>query len=78
MAEGVKGKLIGGKIVFEPTVLNFYLPVFTPTRNIEFTVKIFESKPNEVETEIAQHKIKSADFVKTFRSDATSVFREEA
>lgn len=47
MTEGVKGKLIGGRILFEQTALAFNLPVFTPTRNIEFTVKIFETKPNE-------------------------------
>lgn len=49
MSEGVKGKLIGGKIIFDPTFLNFYLPIYTPTRNIEFTVKVFEAKPNEAE-----------------------------
>ena len=49
MSEGVKGKLIGGKIIFDPTFLNFYLPIYTPPRNIEFTVKVFEAKPNEAE-----------------------------
>jgi hypothetical protein len=68
MAEAVKGKLIGGRILFEPTALSFYLPIFTPARNIEFTVKVFEAKPNEQEVEIAQHKIKSGDYIKTFRS----------
>jgi hypothetical protein len=76
MAEGVKGKLIGGRIVFEPTALAFYLPIFTPTRNIEFTLKVFETKPNEPEVEIGQHKIKSGDFIKAFRSEGTAAFRE--
>lgn len=49
MSEGVKGKLIGGRIVFESTILNFTLPVFSPTRNIEFTVKVLETRPNESE-----------------------------
>ncbi len=78
MSEGIKGKLIGGRIVFEQCLLNFYLPVYTPTRNIEFTVKVFETKPNEPEVEIAQHKIKSGDYIKNFKNDSNSVYREEA
>lgn len=78
MAEGLKAKLIGGRIVFEPVGLNFYLPIFTPSRNIEFTVKVYETKPNEQEVEIAQHKIKSGEYIKAFRSEGTAVFREEA
>jgi len=34
MTESIKGKLVGGKIIFDENVLNFYLPVFTPTKNI--------------------------------------------
>lgn len=34
MTEGIKGKLIGGRIVFEQTLLNFYLSIYTPSRNI--------------------------------------------
>lgn len=78
MAEGVKGKLIGGRVLFDPTALHFYLPIFTPARNIEFTLKVFEAKPNEQEVEIAQHKIKSGDYIKALRSEGTAVFREEA
>ncbi len=47
MAEPVKGKLVGGKILFDQHPLNFYLPLYSPTRNIEFTVKVLEAKPNE-------------------------------
>lgn len=47
MAEPIKGKLVGGKILFDENVLGFYLPVFTPTRNIEFAVKVYESKNGE-------------------------------
>jgi hypothetical protein len=77
MAEGIKGKLIGGRILFEQTLLNFYLPIFTPTRNIEFAVKVFEAKPNEQEVEIAALKIKSGDYIKNFKNDGLSVYREE-
>ena len=48
MSEGIKGKLIGGRIVFEQCLLNFYLPVYTPTRNIEFTVKVFDENGVDV------------------------------
>ena len=76
MAEGVRGKLIGGRIIFENTSLGFYLPIFTPSRNIEFTVKVLESKPNEQEVEIAQHKIKSGDHIKSLLNEGTAVFHE--
>ena len=76
MAEGVRGKLIRGRIIFENTSLSFYLPTFTPSRNIEFTVKVFETKPNEQEVEIAQHKIKSGDYIKSLRNEGTAVFHE--
>ena len=46
MVEPIKSKLVGGKIIFEKTILNFYLPLYSPTRNIEFTLKILETKPN--------------------------------
>ena len=46
MAEPIKGKLVRGKILFDRTVLNFYLPLYSPARNIEFTVKVLESRPN--------------------------------
>lgn len=78
MSEGVKGKLIGGKIIFDPTFLNFYLPIYTPTRNIEFTVKVFEAKPNEAEVQIAQLKLKSGDFVKAFRNESNSIYKQQA
>lgn len=74
MAEGLRGKLIGGKILFEQTALSFHLPIFSPARNIEFTVKVFEARPNEQEVEIAQHKIKSGDYIKLFRNEGTAVF----
>jgi hypothetical protein len=41
-------------------------------------VKVYETKPNEQEVEIAQHKIKSGDYIKAFRSEGTAVFHEEA
>lgn len=47
MSETIKGKLVGGKILFDQHPLNFYLPLYTPTRNIEFTVKVLETKLNE-------------------------------
>ena len=47
MAEGIKSKLVGGKIIFDKTILNFYLPLYSPARNIEFTVKVLETKPGE-------------------------------
>lgn len=47
MAEGIKGKLVGGKILFEPVFLYLSVPYFTPTKNIEFTIKIFEARPAE-------------------------------
>jgi hypothetical protein len=78
MAEGLRGKLIGGRIIFEQTALNFYLPLFSPARNIEFTVKVFEARPNEQEVEIAQLKIRSGDYIKIFRNEGTAVFHEEA
>ena len=34
MAEPLKAKLIGGKILFDPVSLNFSLPLYTPARNI--------------------------------------------
>jgi hypothetical protein len=40
MAEPIKAKLVGGKILFDLTPLNFSLPVYSPARNIEFTIKI--------------------------------------
>ena len=76
MAEGVRGKLIGGRIIFENTSLGFYLPIFTPSRNIEFTVKVLESKPNEQEVEIAQPKINSGDHIKSLLNEGTAVFHE--
>ncbi len=69
MAEGIKSKIVGGKILFDQTSLSFYLPLFSPTRNIEFTLKVLETKPNAEETEIASYKIKSGDFVKKIKSE---------
>ena len=34
MVEPLKSKLIGGKILFDKTKLNFYLPMYSPARNI--------------------------------------------
>ena len=68
MSEAVKSKLVGGKILFESVPLSFTLPSYTPARNIEFTVKVLESKPNEKEEEIASCRIKSGDFIKRFKS----------
>lgn len=41
-------------------------------------MKVFEAKPNEPETEIAVHKIKSGDFIKSFKNEGICVYREEA
>ena len=41
----VKAKIMGGKIGFENRVLSFNLANFTPTRNIEYSIKVFEAKP---------------------------------
>ena len=76
MTDPLKAKLIGGKILFEPVSLNFSLPLYTPARNIEFTVKVFQTKPNEKQQQIAIHKIKSGDFVKKFKNDETVCNRE--
>ena len=77
MAESFKAKLIGGKIYFEPVSLFFSLPIYTPARNIEFTIKVMETKPNEKECEIAVHKIKSGDYIKKFKNDETISSHEE-
>ena len=55
----------------------FSLANFTPTRNIEYTIKVMETKPGEEEKEIAQHKIKSGDYVKKFKGEQTSRSQEE-
>lgn len=47
MPDSIKGKLVGGKILFDQNPLNFYLPLYNPTRNIEFSLKVLETKPNE-------------------------------
>lgn len=77
MTEPIKSKLVGGKIIFDKTVLNFYLPLYSPARNIEFNVKVLENKPNAEEVEIAALKLKSGDFIKQFKGDNVSYFREE-
>jgi hypothetical protein len=46
-------------------------------RKIEFTMKIYETKPNEPETELAQHKIKAADYIKTHKEEGNSTYKEE-
>jgi hypothetical protein len=40
MTYGVKVKLVGGKISVHDSKLSFYLPVFSPLKNIEFTIKL--------------------------------------
>ena len=49
MADPVKAKLVGGKILFDPVALNFSLPIYNPARNIEFIVKVYETKPGDNE-----------------------------
>lgn len=53
------------------------VPFFTPTKNIEFTIKIYEAWPNEAEVEIAQHKLKSGDYIRLFSNEGISVFKED-
>ena len=77
MTEAIKGKLVGGRILFDSIFLYLTVPYFTPTKNIEFTIKIFEARPNEAEVEIAQHKLKSGDYIKMFSNERISAFKED-
>lgn len=77
MSDPIKGKLVGGKIIFDQNALNFYLPLYNPTRNIEFSLKVLETKPNEPETEIAIYKLKSGDFIRKFTNDGCYYSKEE-
>ena len=49
----------------------------SPTKNIDFTIKVLETKPNEQESEIASYKLKSSDFVKRFKNESITFSKEE-
>jgi len=34
MSTSIKAKIVRGKILFEENVLNFYLPIYSPGRNM--------------------------------------------
>lgn len=76
MAHPIKAKLVGGRIHFDDNTLAFYLPLFSPARNIEFSLKVVEVRGAE-EAEIATHRIRSSDYIKSFRATNVSAFREE-
>lgn len=77
MSHALKVRLVGGKIMLNDIRLSFYLPVFSPVRNVEFTVKLMSAVGNEVESELASHRIKSGEYIKRFRGDGTCRFHEE-
>ena len=76
MNEPLKVKLVGGKIIFDHLALNFSLPLYNPSRSIDFILKVYEVLPNQSETEIASHKIKSSDIISQFK-DGKSNFKED-
>jgi len=47
MSHPMRGKLVGGKISFNDNTLSFYLPIFSPLRNIEFTIKVMAAVGSE-------------------------------
>lgn len=47
MKEGIKSKLVGGRIELQAPSLLFNLPYYNPSKNIQFAVKLYEQKPNE-------------------------------
>lgn len=74
MQNPIKAKIVGGKIVFDGSILAFSLANFAPTRNIEYTIKLTEIIAEKSETEVASHKIKSGDYVRKFRGQQGSRF----
>lgn len=47
MKEPVRSKLVGGKIDLLSPELFFSIQFYSPTKNIQFTLKLYEEKPNE-------------------------------
>jgi len=48
--------------------LFFNIQFYNPTKNIQFTLKLYEEKPNEEEIEIASFTIMSSDYIKTYKN----------
>jgi hypothetical protein len=55
--------------------LGFNIPYFSPGKNILFTVKLYEEKPNEEEKEIASYVIGSSDYIKSYKSEKQTAFQ---
>jgi hypothetical protein len=47
MNNPMRAKLVGGKISFGNNILSFYLPIFSPLKNIEFTIKVMSAVGTE-------------------------------
>lgn len=72
MGQPFKAKIVGGRVGFDWAPLHFSLPTYNPTRNIEFTIKVMETPPNQPEIEIAHHRLRSGDFIRLFLNNSNS------
>jgi hypothetical protein len=47
MKQPIKSKLVGGKIDLQSPEMFFSVQFYSPLKNIQFTLKLYEEKPNE-------------------------------